>query len=63
MDIEVTVVIVHTEVIPDHITDAPTEAFPNTITPASIVTAVTHHTGNLHHKEAYQPTPEIAPGP
>ena len=63
MDIKVTVTIVHAEVIPDHITDAPTEALPNTITPAPIVTTVTHHTGNLHHIEAYQPTPEIAAGP
>ena len=47
--------IVPSEVIPDHITDAPTEALPNTITPAPIVTAMTHHTGNLHHIEAYQP--------
>ena len=47
--------IVHAEVIPDHITDARTEALPDTITPAPIVTAMTHHTGNLHHIEAYQP--------
>ena len=55
--------IVHTEVIPNHITDTPTEALPNTITPAPIVTAVTHHTGNLHHIGAYQSTPEITVGP
>ena len=41
----------------------PTEALPNTITPAPIITAVTHHTGNLHHIEAYQPTPDITAGP
>ena len=63
MDIKVTVTIVHTEVIPDHVTDAPTEALPNTITPASIITAVTYHTENFHHIEAYQPTPEITVGP
>ena len=55
--------IIHTEVIPGHITDATTEAHPNTVTPAPIITVVTHHTGNLHHIEAYQPTPEIAAGP
>ena len=63
MDTKVTVMIVHAEPIHDHITDALTEAFPNTITPAPIVTAMTHHTGNLHHIETYQPTPEIAAGP
>ena len=62
MDTEVTVAIVHAEVIPNHFTDAPTEALPDTITPAPIFTAVTHHTGNLHHIEAHQPTPEIAAG-
>ena len=63
MDIEVTVMIVHAEVVPDHITDAPTKALPDTITPAPTVTAVRHHTRNLHHIEAYQPTQEIAVGP
>ena len=63
MDIEVTVTIVHAEVVPDHITDATTEALPNTVTPAPIVTAMTHHTGNLHHIETYQPTPDIVAGP
>ena len=53
MDIEVTVMIVHAEVIPDHITDILTEAFPNTVTPAPIITAVTHHSVNLHHIEVY----------
>ena len=62
MDIEVTVMIVHTEVIPHHITDAHTEALPDTITPAPIVMTVTHHTGNLYHIQTYQPTPEIAVG-
>ena len=63
MDTKVTVMIVHAEVIPNHITDTPTEALPSTITPAPIITAMTHHTGNLHHIEAYQPTPEIAADP
>ena len=60
MDIEVTVMIIHAEVIPNHITDATTEALPDIITPA---TAVTFHTGDLHHIEAYQPTLEIIAGP
>ena len=55
--------IVHAEVIPNHITEAPTEALPNAITPAPIITNVTCHTENLHHIEAYQPTPEITAGP
>ena len=63
MDIEVTVTIVHAEVIPNHITDAPTEAIPDAITPAPIITTMTHHTENLHHIEAYQPTPEMTAGP
>ena len=50
------------KVIPNHITCALTEALPDTITPAPILTTVTHHTGNLHHTEAYQPTPEITAG-
>ena len=54
--------IVHTEVIPNNITDVPTEALPDTITPAPIVTTVTYHTGNLHHIEAYQSIPEITVG-
>ena len=43
-DIKVTVVIIHLEVIPDHITDVTTEALHDTITPALIAIAVTHHT-------------------
>ena len=61
MDTEVTVTIVHAEVISHHITDALTDTLPNTINPVPIVTAVTHHTGNPHHTEAHQPTPEIGP--
>ena len=49
---------IHAEVIPNHITDATTEAIYDTVTPAPIVTAMTYHTGDLHHIEAYQPTPE-----
>ena len=55
--------IVHAEVVPDHSTDANTEALPDTITPAPIITAMTQHTGYLHHIEAYQTTPEITAGP
>ena len=60
MDIEVTVMIIPTGVIPNHITDAITEALHDTITPALIITAMPCHTGDLHHIEAYQVTPEIA---
>ena len=63
MDTKVRVMIVYAEVIPDDITDAPKEALPDTITQAPIITAVTNHTGNLHHIEAHQPTSEIAAGP
>ena len=63
MDIEIIVVIIHTEVIPNHITDATTEAHHDIITPGLIPTAVTCHTGDHHHIEAYQPTPEIVAGP
>ena len=55
--------IIHAEVIPDHITDATKEALHNIITPALIATAVTCHAGDLHHIEAYQPTPEMVAGP
>ena len=51
IDIEVTVIITHTEVIPDHITDAITGALHDTITPALIIIAVTHHTRDHPHKE------------
>ena len=43
-DIKVTVIITHTEVIPDDIIDAITRALHNTITPALIIIDVTHHT-------------------
>ena len=63
MDIEVTVMIIHAGVIPNHITDATTEALHDIITPVLITTAVTFHTGDHCHIEAYQPTPEIIAGP
>ena len=50
-DIKVTVTITHTEVVPDHITDAITGAHHDIITPALIVTAVTHHTRDHPHEE------------
>ena len=55
--------IIHTEVIHDHIIDATTEALHDILTPALIVTDMTCHTGDHHHVEAYQPTPEIIAGP
>ena len=62
MDIEVTVVIIHAEVIPHHITETTTEALHNIIIPALITTAVTCHIVDHHHVEAYQLTPEIIAG-
>ena len=62
MDIKVTAVTIHAEVVPNHITYATTEAFHDIITSACITTPVTCHTGD-HHIEAYQPTPEIVAGP
>ena len=50
-DIEVTIAIVHTEVIPDHITDATTGTLHDTVTAALIVISVTHHTGDHPHVE------------
>ena len=55
--------IIHTEVIHNHITDPTTEALHNIITPTLITTAVTCHTEDHHHAEAYQPTVEIIAGP
>ena len=51
--------IIHAEVIPDHITDATAEALHDTITPALITITVKCHTRDHHHVEVYQPTPEI----
>ena len=55
--------IIHTEVIPDHTTDATTEALHDTITPALMAIAMTCHTRDHHHVEVYQPTPETVAGP
>ena len=52
-DIEVTVTIICTEVIPDHITGAITGALHGTITPALTVITVTHHTGDHSHIEVH----------
>ena len=63
MDIKVRVVIIHAEIIPDHITDAITEALHDTVTPALIAIAMTNHTGDHLQIEVYQPIPEIVAGP
>ena len=52
-DIKVTVTIIHTEVIPDHITDATIEALHDTVIPALIIIAMTHHTGDHPHVEVH----------
>ena len=62
-DIKVIVTIIDIEVIPDHITDITTEALQDTVTPALITNAMTHHTGDHPRVEVYQPIPEIAAGP
>ena len=62
-DIEVKVAIIHTGVVPDHITDVTTEALQDTITPALVTITVTHHKGDHPHVEVYQPIPEKASGP
>ena len=56
-DIEVTVTMTHTKVIPDHITDATTGALHDTVTPALIVITVTHHTGDHSHVDVPQLIP------
>ena len=63
MDIEVTVMIIHAEVVPDHITDITTEALHDTVTPALIIIAAKHHTRDHPHVEVHQPIPEITAGP
>ena len=63
MDIEVTVTIIHAEVVPDHFTDITTGELDDTTTPALIAIAMTHHTGDHPHIEVYQPIPEIAASP
>ena len=62
MDIEVTVAIIHAEVIPDCITDVTTGALHDTITPALIVITMTHHRGDYPHVQVYQPIPVIVVG-
>ena len=62
-DIEVTVMIIHPEVISDHITDITTEALHNTINPTLIAIAMTHHTRDHPHVEVNQPIPEITADP
>ena len=57
MDIKVTVMIIHREVIPDHITDATTEALLDTVIQALITISVKCHTGDHPHIKVYQPTP------
>ena len=63
MDIEVTVIITHTEVVPDHIIDVLTEALHVTITQALIIIATTHHTGGHPDIEASPLIPEITADP
>ena len=63
VDIKVTVAIIHTEIVPSHITDTTTGALYDTITPALSIIAVTHHTGDHPHAGVYQPIQEIAADP
>ena len=44
--------IIHAEVIHNHITDATTEALHDIVTPILITTTVTHHTEDHYHVEA-----------
>ena len=62
-NITVTVAITQIEVIPDHSTDATTEALHDVATPALTVIAVTHHTGDHPHIEVCQLNLEIAANP
>ena len=59
MDIEATVTITHTEITPDLITDALTEAYHVINTPVLIVIDMTHHTEGHHHIEVPPHIPEI----
>ena len=52
-NIEVTITIIYTEAIPDHITDATTDILHDTIIPALIIIAVTYHTGDHPHVEVH----------
>ena len=53
---------IHTEVIPNHITDATTGALHDTITPALIIITETHHIGDHSHIEV-QLIPAIVADP
>ena len=53
----------HAEVIPDHITDVTIGACHDTITPALIFIAVTHHTRDHPHVEVYQLIPDTTADP
>ena len=55
---EVTVIITHTEVTPDHMIDVLTEALHVTVTQALVIIAGTHHTGSHPQIEA----PPLIPG-
>ena len=63
MDIEVTVAIIHSKVIPDCIKDVIRGALYDTITPALIAIAMTNHTRDHPHVEVYQPFLEIVADP
>ena len=60
VDIEATATIAHTEVAPDLITDALTEACHIINTQVIIVIDMTHHTEGHHHVKVPPPTPETA---
>ena len=62
-DSKVTITIIHTKVIPDHITDATTGALYDAITPALIVITVTQQTRDHPHIEVHQLIPEIIADP
>ena len=62
-DIKVPVTVIHTEVIPDHITDATTGALHDTIMPALIIITMTHHTGDYSRAEVHLLIPEITADP
>ena len=62
-DIKVIVIITQTEATPDHVTEVLTGALHITITPALIIIAATHHTGNHLHIEAPPLILEIAADP
>ena len=62
-DIEVAIAIIHTEVIPDHITATTTGALHETIIPTLTVIAMTHHTRDHPHIEVHRLIPGIAADP